>query len=450
MKKSQIVIIGRTNVGKSTLFNRLIEKKISIVSDQPNTTRDRIYGKILWRGAYYQIIDTGGINIEQNKDDQEKEIYKQAMKALDESEVVLFVVDGRSGLLPYDLEITALLRKYNRKVVLVVNKTEKLSRKEEMNLTSEFLELGFGDPSLVSAVNGKGTGDLLDLITSRIKPNKDVQREPEIQIAIVGKPNVGKSSLLNSILGEEKSIVSDRPHTTRESIDSYFEYKEKLFKIVDTAGIRKTRKIESSIEHTSVNQSLENIRKADVVFYMLDVTDNVGSQDKRLVSEIMEKKKCLIIIINKWDLVANKETDTIDKYKDYLGDHFKSVDWAPFMFISAKDKQRVRKTLDLALEVFENRNRIIEPKLLEDAFRAILRKQKPHLDRKFRILRMRYLIQTQGNPPIFSIEIPRKEDIQSSYRNFIENELRKKFSLSGTPIILTTRNAEENRTEIDN
>ena len=450
MKKSQIAIIGRTNVGKSTLFNRLTEKKISIVSDQPNTTRDRIYGKILWRGSYYDIVDTGGINIEQNKNDEEKEIYKQAIKALDESKIIIFLVDGQSGLLPYDIEITSMLRKYNKKVILVANKTEKISKKDEMNLMSEFLELGFGEPIFISAITGRNTGDLLDIITSKIKPNQEAQEEPEIKITIIGKPNVGKSSLLNSILGEEKSIVSDKPHTTRESVDSYFKYKNKLFKIVDTAGIRKTKNIDSRIEQTSVNQSLNNIRTADIVFFMLDVTDNVGSQDKRLISEIIEQKKSLIILINKWDLVENKKTDTINKYQDYLDTHFKSVDWAPFLFISAKDKVRVRKTLDLALEVFENRNRTIDPDLLTTTFSAILRKQKPHLDRKHRILKMRNIIQTSTNVPVFSIEIPRKEDIQSSYRNFIENELRRKFKLSGTPIIITTRNAEEDRTELDN
>lgn len=450
MKKSQIAIIGRTNVGKSTLFNKLIEKRISIVSDQPNTTRDRIYGRILWRGSYYDLVDTGGINIDPKKDEQEKEIYKQAIKALDESEVIIFLVDGQSGLLPYDMEIASMLRKYNKKVVLVVNKTEKISKKQEMTLMAEFLELGLGEPIFISAISGRNTGDLLDVVTGRIKPNEETQEEPEIKITIIGKPNVGKSSLLNSILGEEKSIVSNRPHTTRESIDSYFKYKNKLFKIVDTAGIRKTRKIDSNIEQTSINQSLNNIRTADIIFYMLDVTDDVGSQDKRLISEIIEHKKCLIILINKWDLVENKKTDTINKYQEYLDRHFKSVDWAPFMFISAKDKVRVRKTLDLALEVFENRNRVIDPDLLSAAFSAILRKQKPHLDRKFRILKMRNILQTENNPPVFSIEIPRKEDIQSGYRNFIENELRRKFKLSGTPIIITTRNAEEDRTSLDN
>ncbi|MEZ7820956.1 MAG: 50S ribosome-binding GTPase [Patescibacteria group bacterium] len=259
MKKSQIAIIGRTNVGKSTLFNKLIEKRISIVSDQPNTTRDRIYGRILWRGSYYDIVDTGGINIDPKKDEQEREIYKQAIKALDESEVILFLVDGQSGLLPYDMEIASMLRKYNKKVVLVANKTEKISKKQEMTLMAEFLELGLGEPLFVSAISGRNTGDLLDVITGRIKPNEETQEEPEIKITIIGKPNVGKSSLLNSILGEEKSIVSDRPHTTRESIDSYFKYKNKLFKIVDTAGIRKTRKIDSNIAQTRINHRLTNI-----------------------------------------------------------------------------------------------------------------------------------------------------------------------------------------------
>lgn len=439
MKKSQIAIIGRTNVGKSTLFNKLIEKRISIVSDQPNTTRDKIYGKLLWRGFYYNIVDTGGINIEPNKNEQEKEIYKQAMKALDESGVIVFLVDGKTGLLPYDYEIATLLRKYNRKVVLAVNKTEKVSKKEEMNLTSEFLELGFGEPILISAISGRNTGDLLDIITSKIKPDEEIQKEPEIKIAIIGKPNVGKSSLLNSITGEEKSIVSNKAHTTRESIDSYFTYKDKLFRIVDTAGIRKIRKIDSNIEKASISQSLANIRNADVVFFMLDVSEDVASQDKRLIAEILKYQKSLILLVNKWDLVKEKDPNTINQYQEYLNSHFKSVDWAPVMFISAKDKVRVRKTLDLAMEVFENRNRTVDPELLKAAFAAMLNKQKPNLDRKHRILKLRNIEQISTNPPVFSIEIPRKEDIKQGYRNFIENELRKKFKLTGTPIQITTR-----------
>lgn len=438
MKKAQIAIIGRTNVGKSTLFNKLIEKRLSIVTDIPNTTRDRIYGKVLWRGTTLEIVDTGGMDIN-DKNEEEKEILFQAEKAIKESELILFVVDGKDGLMPFDFEIAKILRKENKKVILVINKTEKI--KDEY--TSEFSSLGFTDSICISALTGKNVGDMLDLAMSKITINKKLDEEkPEIKIAIIGKPNVGKSSLLNAILNEEKSIVSPKPHTTRESIDAIFKYKDKNFLIIDTAGIRKKSKVSSYIEKASIHQSFKNIDESDIVFFMIDVLDEIGSQDKKLLTYIAEKKKGLIILVNKWDLIENKSQQAINEYKKYLKNSIKSVSWAPVMFISAKDKIRVYKTLDMATKVFENQNRVIDNNTLSETISLIMNKQKPHLNRKHKILKIRNPIQISTNPPTFSLEIPKKEILQDSYRNFIENELRKLFDFTGTPIIITTRNKE--------
>lgn len=438
MKESQVAIIGRTNVGKSTLFNKLIEKRVSIVSDLPNTTRDRIYGKVSWRGSFIEIVDTGGVDIN-NKNEEERKILDQAETAIKESELILFIVDGKNGLMPFDFEIAKTLKKANKKVILVLNKTEKV--KDEY--TTEFQSLGFKDSICISALTGKNTGDLLDLVINKIKINEKLLIVPEIKIAIIGRPNVGKSSLLNSILNEEKSIVSDIPHTTRESIDAIFKYKNKQFLIIDTAGIRKKGKIFSHIEKASIHQSLQNIEDCDVVFFMLDVLDEIGSQDKRLMTHIVEKNKGLIVLVNKWDLIEEKSQLSINQYKDYLEKSLKSVSWAPSMFISAKDKVRVHKTLDLAISVYENKNRVIDDATLQTALSDIMNIQKPHLNRKHKMLKIRNPIQLSTNPPIFSFEIPRKEIIQDSYRNFIEHELRRRFKFEGTPIIITTRPRQE-------
>ena len=438
MKESQIAIIGRTNVGKSTLFNKLIEKRVSITSEEPNTTRDRIYGQVSWRGSYLEIVDTGGMDINDNNQ-EEKNILKQANKAITESGLIFFIVDGKSGLMPFDFEIAKVLRKSNKKVILVINKTEKI--KDEY--MSDFMSLGFENSICISALTGKNTGDLLDMAMSKIKINKKLEEVPEIKVAIIGRPNVGKSSLLNAILNEEKSIVSDIPHTTRESINALFKYKDKNFLIVDTAGIRKKGKISSHIERASIHQSLQNVEDSDIVFFMVDVLDEIGSQDKRLLTHIVEKNRGLIILINKWDLIENRNQFAINDYKNYLEKSMKSVSWAPVMFISTKDKVRVHKTLEMAISVYENKNRIIDDQTLKETLSDIMNKQRPHLNRRHQILKIRNPIQLSTNPPIFSFEVPKKEIIQDSYKNFIENELRKKFNFEGTPIIITTRSRED-------
>ncbi|MCF7795839.1 ribosome biogenesis GTPase Der [Patescibacteria group bacterium] len=442
MKNSKIVLIGRTNVGKSTLFNKLIEKKKSIISSEANTTRDIIEGSVIWRGLNFDILDTGGIDID-GKAQEEAEILKQAYKFAKNASLIFFVVDAKAGLMPYDEEIAQEIRKLNKKVVLVINKSEALKNKKEILL--EFSKLGIAKENifLVSAGSGMGTGELLDYVHSHISSSKIKDNNYDIKLSIIGKPNVGKSSLLNAILGDDRSIVADRPHTTRESIDADFKYKDKNFLIVDTAGIRKKKNIKSKVEMISVSQSLYSIKNSDVVFFVIDVSSEITSQDKKLISIIKEHKKGLIFIINKWDLIENKNSDTINRYKKYIENNFVGTLWAPILFVSAKDKVRINKILDTAISVYENLNRIVDENLLEDILRGSIKKQKPNKNRKFKPLRLKHLRQDATYPPTFSVLIPKKDILLDSYKNYISKEIRKNFDFSGTQIIVKTRHSSK-------
>jgi len=440
MKDSKIVLIGRTNVGKSTLFNKLIEKKKSIVSSESNTTRDIIEGNIIWRGLNFNILDTGGIDID-GKVQEEAEILKQAYKFVKKASLVFFVVDAKAGLMPYDEEISQKIRKLNKKIVLVINKSEVLRNRKEILL--EFSKLGIPKENtfLVSAASGMGTGELLDYAHSNISSSKIKDNNYDIKISIIGKPNVGKSSLLNAILNDDRSIVADRPHTTRESIDADFIYKDKKFLIIDTAGIRKKRNIKSKVEMISVSQSLYSIKNSDVVLFVIDVASEITSQDKKLISIIKEHKKGLIFIINKWDLIEDKNSDTINRYKKYIEDNFIGTLWAPILFVSAKEKLRISKILDNVISVYENLNRVVDGNLLEDILRETIKKQKPNKNRKFKPLRLKHLRQDAIYPPTFSVLIPKKDILLDSYKNYISKEIRKNFDFSGTQIIVRTRHS---------
>ncbi|MCF7906513.1 ribosome biogenesis GTPase Der [Patescibacteria group bacterium] len=440
MKDSKIVLIGRTNVGKSTLFNKLIEKKKSIVSSESNTTRDIIEGNIIWRGLNFNILDTGGIDID-GKVQEEAEILKQAYKFVKKASLVFFVVDAKAGLMPYDEEISQKIRKLNKKVVLVINKSEVLRNRKEILL--EFSKLGIPKENtfLVSAASGMGTGELLDYAHGNISSSKIKDNNYDIRISIIGKPNVGKSSLLNAILNDDRSIVADRPHTTRESIDADFTYKDKKFLIIDTAGIRKKRNIKSKVEMISVSQSLYSIKNSDVVLFVIDVASEITSQDKKLISIIKEHKKGLIFIINKWDLIEDKNSDTINRYKKYIEDNFIGTLWAPILFVSAKEKLRISKILDNVISVYENLNRVVDGNLLEDILRETIKKQKPNKNRKFKPLRLKHLRQDATYPPTFSVLIPKKDILLDSYKNYISKEIRKNFDFSGTQIIVRTRHS---------
>lgn len=442
MKDSKIVLIGRTNVGKSTLFNKLIERKKSIVSSEANTTRDIIEGSIVWKGSNFNILDTGGIDIDGNVQ-VESEILKQAYKFAQKASLIFFIVDAKAGLMPYDEEIVQKIRKLNKKIVLVINKSEVLRNRKAILL--EFSKLGFSKENtfLVSASSGMGTGELLDYTYENISPAKIKDDKYDIRISIIGKPNVGKSSLLNAILNDDRSIVADRPHTTRESIDADFKYKDKRFKIIDTAGIRKKRNIDSNVEMISVSQALYSIKNSDVVLFVIDVVSEITSQDKKLISIIKEHKKGLIFVINKWDLIKDKNPDTINRNKQYIEENFTGTLWAPILFVSAKERLKISKVMDNVISVYENLNRVVDETLLEDILRATIKKQKPNKNRKFKPLRLKHLRQDATYPPTFSVVIPKKDVLLDAYKNYIAKEIRKNFDFSGTQIIVRTRHSSD-------
>lgn len=446
MKNSKIAIIGRTNVGKSTLFNKLIEKRKSIVSSESNTTRDFIEGSIIWKGSNFNVVDTGGIDID-GKNQEEAEILKQALKVAKEASLIFFIVDAKVGLMPYDEEICLKIKKINRKIILIINKVDSLRNKRE--IITEFSKLGFSKENtfLVSANSGMGTGELLDYAYDNISASKTKNIKHDISVSIIGKPNVGKSSLLNAIIRDERSIVADRPHTTRESVDSDFIYKNKNFLIVDTAGIRKKSNIKSTVEKISVSQSLYAIKNSDVVLFVIDVASEITSQDKKLVSIIKEYKKGLIFIINKWDLIGDKDSNTINKYKKYIENNFPGTTWAPILFVSAKENIRISKILDNVISVYENLTRVVDESLLEDILRDIIKKQRPNKNRKFKPLRLKHLRQDSIYPPVFSVLIPKKDILLDSYKNFISKELRDRFDFSGTQVFVKTRSSSKEQEE---
>ena len=446
MKNSKIAIIGRTNVGKSTLFNKLIEKRKSIVSSESNTTRDFIEGSIIWKGSNFNIVDTGGIDID-GKNQEEAEILKQALKVAKEASLIFFIVDAKAGLMPYDEEICLKIKRINRKIILIINKVDSLRNKRE--IITEFSKLGFTKENtfLVSANSGMGTGELLDYAYDNISASKIKNIKHDISVSIIGKPNVGKSSLLNAIIRDERSIVADRPHTTRESVDSDFIYKNKNFLIVDTAGIRKKSNIKSTVEKISVSQSLYAIKNSDVVLFVIDVASEITSQDKKLISIIKEYKKGLIFIINKWDLIGNKDSNTINKYKKHIENNFPGTTWAPILFVSAKENIRISKILDNVISVYENLTRVVDESLLEDILRDIIKKQRPNKNRKFKPLRLKHLRQDSIYPPVFSVLIPKKDILLDSYKNFISKELRDRFDFSGTQVFVKTRSSSKGQEE---
>ncbi|HQA64098.1 MAG TPA: ribosome biogenesis GTPase Der, partial [bacterium] len=349
----QIAIIGRANVGKSTLFNRLIEQNKALVSKIAGTTRDRNIATAEWRGRRFQVIDTGGLDINKKNPDQiSQEIIKQSQQAINKANLILFVVDAKSGIIASDSELAKALvkNKQKDKTILVVNKADSLRWRQP---SAEMYKLNLGQPNMLSAANGSGVGDLLDLIVSRLPADKKIKTEQpnnEIKVAIVGKPNVGKSSLLNSILGEERVMVTDIAHTTRESHDTEFIYKKNKFTLIDTAGISRDNKLKNkSLEKKSIDRSLETIAKADIVLLVTEVQKNISTQDKKITQAILENSKSVIIVANKWDLIPDKDEKTINRYIDYYQANFPYLWWAPIIFVSAKENLRTKKILDLIL-----------------------------------------------------------------------------------------------------
>ena len=431
MEKPLVAIVGRPNVGKSTFFNKVCGKRMSIVKDMPGVTRDRIYGDAEWCGHAFTLVDTGGLDVK-NKDDFQLNITRQAEIAVELAQVVLFFVDGKSGLLPADYDAADFLRKYNVPIILVVNKIDN----NEIEKTYEFYSLGLGEPIAISSEQSKGLGDVLDKIVENLKdkvdPNVDADR---IKIAIVGKPNAGKSSLVNKLLGKNRVMVSNVAGTTRDAIDSPFEYNGKRYTLIDTAGIRRKRSIESdSVELYSVIRSFDAIRRADVVILVVDSADGLTEQDVRIAGFIHEEGKPSVILMNKWDIVE-KDTYSMNKFNEVLNEELKFMDYFVPLYGSALTGQRINQlmsTVDMVLD--HASHRISTGTLNEILQNAVLTNEPP--TKNGRRLKIYYITQPSTNPPTFVLFVNDKSLMHFSYERYLENCIRNAVDFKGTPIKL--------------
>ena len=436
MNEKKIAIVGRPNVGKSTLVNRIAGRRLSIVDDMPNITRDRIYVDATWQDKNFILIDTGGI-VEGNEDEFVKNINAQVDLAIDEADLILFIVDAKSGLNPYDYDIANKLRQIKKEVLLVVNKVDS---KAQADLASEFWALGFDDMHLLSALHGDGgVGDLLDIITKDIQPETVEEFEDDIEkpikIAIVGKPNAGKSSILNNLLKKQRAIVSNVSGTTRDSIDEEVVFEDKIYRIVDTAGIRKKSKVDYGVEMFAVDRAIRAIRECDVALLVIDSEEGLSDQDKKIAS-ICEEAGCgLILAFNKWDLVKNVQTH---KYEQEVESEAPFLNYAEKIYISAKTGQRLDNIFRVAQMVQEQRAKRISTGLLNKVISEAYNLNPPS-SIKGKTLRVYYSTQAKNNPPTFVIFINNKDLIQDHYKRYISKKLRENFGFKGTPIVVSYR-----------
>jgi len=446
----KVILIGNTNVGKSTLFNRLIEQPKALTSPTAGTTRDILTGQVYWQGINFELLDTGGVETILPTKSLKKlapnlssefaaDIIKKTHQALKKTDLILFIVDLQAGLLPQDKELNKSLKKLNKKIILVANKADNLRLRDKV---AEFYKLGLGEPFLVSAQNGLGTGDLLDQIViglrkiKRLRKGKKAEIKKAIKISLIGKPNVGKSSLLNALLGEERFIVSPIPLTTREAIDTYLEYKNQNIILVDTAGIRKQAKIINALEKASVNRSLSNAKNSDLCLLMLDISEPITVQDSKLSQILIESKASIIIIANKWDVIEEKEIQTQNDFKKYIYRNLPHLSWAPVLFVSAKTHQNVHRVLDLALQVYEARQIKISENALSKFLKTALKKHKPSQAKGTQHPYLSSLRQIKTNPPEFAIHIRQTDTLNPAYLKYLAKALREKFNLLGAPIKL--------------
>lgn len=432
MGKNIVAIVGRPNVGKSTLFNRIIGERDAIVDPKSGVTRDRHYGTAEWNGKKFTIIDTGGY-VPDSDDIFESAIREQVQIAIDEADVIIFLVDALSGVTPIDIEIAKILRQTKKKVILAVNKID--NEKLEI-LSSQFYELGLGDPFPISAMHGRKVGDFLDeVVKDFVESNgQEEENKNQIKVAIVGQPNVGKSSFVNAVIGENRIIVTDIPGTTRDSIDTAFKYNDSEFILIDTAGLRKKSKIKESIEFYSAIRALKAIERCDVAVVMLDATCGLERQDLRIIGEAAELKKGIIIAVNKWDLVE-KNSNTALEYEHALRERLKVFDYIPIIFISAKTKQRIFKVLDLAKIVYEERNKRIKTSELNKVLFPIV-KETPPPAVSGKEIKIKYVTQVKTSPPVFAFFANFPDDIPEHYKRFLENKIRQHFGFVGVPLTI--------------
>ncbi|MCX4354626.1 MAG: ribosome biogenesis GTPase Der [Oscillospiraceae bacterium] len=440
MKMQLVAIVGRPNVGKSTLFNKLVGKRLSIVDDTPGVTRDRIYSRCEWLNREFMLIDTGGI--EPKTDDVIlAQMREQAMLAIESADCIIFVTDLTTGVTANDSDVAAMLTKSGKPVVLAVNKDDSVG--EPPPEFYEFYNLGLGDPISVSAVHGHGTGDLLDAVFKLMPPEEtEPEDEEAIKVAVIGKPNVGKSSLVNLITGEERSIVSDIAGTTRDAVDSEVVRGEDKYIFIDTAGMRRKAKVTENIEHFSVLRALMAVDRADVCVVMIDATIGFTEQDSKVAGYAHDKGKACVIAVNKWDAVEDKTDKTMSEFTKKLQTDFSFMSYAPFVFISAKTGQRIDKLFELIKLVREQHSRRISTGVLNDMLSYATSRVQPPSDKGKR-LKLYYITQASTNPPNFVVFCNNKELFHYSYQRYIENQIRETFGLDKTPIKLSIRERGE-------
>lgn len=436
MSKPLVAIVGRPNVGKSTFFNRIVGQRISIVEDTPGVTRDRLYADAEWCGHSFTLIDTGGLEIK-SEDVMWSHIRAQAQIAVETADVIVFMLDGKTGLTHEDYEVAAYLRKSCKPILLVVNKLDN----NEQHLLYDFYELGLGEPIGISAGQAKGLGDVLDEIVKLTGKYETEEKEEALKIAVVGKPNAGKSSLVNKLLGYDRVIVSDIAGTTRDAIDTRIKIGDKEYILIDTAGIRRKRSVEEDLEQYSVMRSLGAVRRADVCLVVIDSSEELSEQDVKIAGYVHEQGKPSVVVMNKWDVVE-KDTYTIEKYNRKLKEELKFMDYFIPTYVSAKTGKRVDNLIKLAERAYENASRRISTGLLNDVLReAILTNEPPSKNGKR--LKIYYVTEVSANPPTFVIFVNDDTLMHFSYRRYLENALRRSFDFEGTPIRLIIRNKNE-------
>lgn len=431
-----VAIVGRPNVGKSTLFNRLTKTRQAIVNEQAGTTRDRQYGKSEWQGKEFSVVDTGGWVV--NSDDIfEEEIRKQVILAMDEADVILFVVDVKNGVTDLDMDVAAILRRSKTPVIVVANKTDNNNLQYD---AAEFYSLGLGDPYCISALSGSGTGELLDMVMSKFKKNADELIDEDIpRFAVVGRPNAGKSSIINAFIGEDRNIVTEIAGTTRDSIYTRYDKFGFDFYLVDTAGIRKKNKVNEDLEYYSVIRSIRAIENADVCILMLDATRGIEGQDLNIVSLIQRNQKGLVVVVNKWDLVEDKSVKVMKFFEDAIRNRLAPFTDFPIIFASALTKQRIFKVLEAAKEVFQARTTRIPTARLNEALLPVIEAYPPPSN-KGKYIKIKYITQlpnTRVPSFVFFANLP--QYVKEPYKRFLENQIRERWKLSGTPINIFIR-----------
>lgn len=439
MAKPIVAIVGRANVGKSTLFNRITGGRTAIVEDVPGVTRDRVYKDTDWNGVSFTLVDTGGLEVREREDVLGNQVREQAQIAMEESDVIVFLVEGKTGVTKEDDLVARTLIRSSKPVVLAVNKVDNVKQFAD---AYDFYGLGFGEPIPISAEHGMNVGDLLDAVVSLLKeiPEEEDIEEDAIKVAIVGRPNVGKSSLVNRLLGQERVIVSDIPGTTRDAIDSLVEREGTSYLLIDTAGIRRRSKISDATEKYSVDRSLRAIERCDVALLILDASEEISEQDRRIAGFIHEAGKAVVIVINKWDLLE-KDDHTMDRFDTLIRREFVFMRYAPTLYISALTNQRVPKIFEMIDFVVEQASLRVSTRRLNEIFQeSVIKHPPPSI--KGRRLKVYYITQVKVQPPTFLLFVNEPKLVHFAYRRFLENRIREEFGFEGTPIRLVARKRE--------